>query len=221
MNVSDLKTCLNFSRLPKQPSGQRAWPERILMTDEDRLADPLPTVESLPRGSAVILRHYGFSGREELARRLVSMTRRRHIKVLVAADARLAHRVGADGLHLPEAMAALGPGPWRAWAKPGWMVTAAAHSPAALFRAQASGADAVLLSPVFPTASHPEAAGLGPVRFSRWCRQSPLPVYALGGLTAAGIKRLEGSNVMGFAGISGFVENGSPRGWRGGADEGG
>jgi len=183
-------------------------PVYILMTDEARLADPLPLAAGLPRNSAVILRHYGVPGREDLARRLLAQTRRRGIRVLIAADARLAVRVGADGLHLPEGLAARGPGPWRDWARPDWLMTAAAHSPAAIRRAQAAGADAVLLSPVFPTPSHPDAVALGVLRFAAWCRQSPLPVFALGGVSTETVRRLKGSGACGLAGIGGFVNGG-------------
>lgn len=208
MSISDPRHGLNYSWPAIPGRGPGGWPAFILMTDAARLADPVAAARALPPNSAVIFRHYGVSGREDLARRLVAVARRRNFKVLIAADARLALKVGADGLHLPEAMAAHGSGLWRAWRRPGWLVTAAAHSPAALFRAKAAGADAAVLSPVFATASHPQAAALGAVRFASWCRRSPLPVYALGGLTASGVRRLKGSGALGFAGISGFVNGG-------------
>ena len=43
--------------------------------------------------------------------------------------------------------------------------------------------DAVFLSPVFPTRSHPEAATLGVHGFHVLAQQSPVPVIALGGMT--------------------------------------
>lgn len=181
-------------------------PDYILMTDEKRLADPIPVIGGLPANSAVILRHYGAPDREELAVRMMAAARKHGVKVLIAADARLALKVGADGLHLPEALAARGPGVWRTWRRPDWLVTAAAHSPGALFRADRAGADAVLLAPVFPTASHPETRTLGTLRFSAWCRQSPIPVYALGGVSPVNRRRLKDSGTRGFAGISGFLD---------------
>ncbi len=217
MNVTDMRRRLNFSPVNLSLGAKHRggtflypglYPGLILMTDEERLADPVPVLATLPRGSAVILRHYGVPGRDELAARLVAASKRRGVLVLVAADARLAAEIGADGLHLPEAMAARGPGVWREWRKPGWLVTAAAHSPAALHRAKAAGADAALLSPVFPTESHPETAALGVLRFAAWCRKSPLPVYALGGVAAANVRRLKGCGAQGLAGISGFVNGG-------------
>ena len=213
MNVTDPRTGLNLSPVNlslavKHPGGKVMYPGFIFMTDEERLADPVAVVATLPRGSAVILRHYGAPGRKELAIRLLAASKRRGIPILVAADARLAAEIGADGLHLPEAMAARGPSVWSKWRKPGWLVTAAAHSPAALHRAKAAGADAALLSPVFPTESHPDGAALGALRFAAWCRKSPLPVYALGGVSAANVRRLKGCGARGVAGISGFYNGG-------------
>jgi len=176
-----------------------------MMTDEARLADPVDVLGALPQNSVVIFRHYGASDREALASALVGAARRQKVRVLIAADPALAVRVGADGLHLPEALAARGPGAWQNWRRPDWLVTASAHSLAALFRARAAGADAALLAPVFPTISHPEGLTLGKLKFSAWCRQSPVPVYALGGISGKTGRLLKNSGARGFAGISGFL----------------
>lgn len=205
MSLTNLTGSLNFGFGNRRQFDARALPAFILMTDEKRLADPLPVVRSLPENSAVILRHYDFPGREDLAVRLVALGRRRGVRILIAGDARLAHKVGADGLHMPEYLATRGPGRWRAWRRPDWLVTAAAHSPAALFRAVRSGADAALLAPVFQTASHPDSRPLGCLMFAAWCRESPLPVYALGGVSETSQRRLKSSGAAGWAGIGGFL----------------
>lgn len=207
MTLSDLQGYLNFKG--PENRGRIILPRLILMTDETRLPDPLPAIDALPPGSAVILRHYGAPDRAALARTVVEYARRRRVRVLVAGDPHLAVQSGADGLHLPDSMARRGPGAWqgwRAWGK-NWLITAAAHSPAALRRAEAAGADAILLSPVFPTKSHPDAAPLGNLRFRVFCASSPLPVYALGGITEVSARRLRGSGAVGLAGI-GFLSTG-------------
>jgi len=201
--VTDTASGLNSGRRPDR--GGPALPAFFVMTDETRLPDPCPVIEVLPPGGAVIFRHYGAPDREDLAARVVAGARRRGVPVLIAADPWLAERVGADGLHLPAALAAREPRPGWTRRRPGWLVTAAAHSPAGLRRAWRAGADAALLAPVFATASHPEAAPIGALRFAAWCRASPLPVYALGGVTAATWRRLAGSGAAGFAGIGEFL----------------
>lgn len=192
----------------RRRAAERPLPGLVLMTDSRRLPDPLAAAARMPPGSAVILRHYDAPDRKALAVRLKQVCRRRGIRLLIAGDARLAAVVGADGLHLPEYMVARRGPSWRLWRRPGWLVTAAAHGDRALFRAARAGADAALLSPVFATASHPGERTLGPLRFTGLAVRAPLPVYALGGLDAAGARRLGGAPLAGFAGIGGIVPPG-------------
>jgi len=181
-------------------------PACILIAERARLADPGPAIAELPRGSVVILRDYGAADRAAYAARLARLCRSRRLRLLVAGDVRLAVAVGSHGLHLPEGAARSGDRRWRLWRKPGWLVTAAAHSPLAVARARRAGVDALLLSPVFATASHPGAAPLGPLRFAALTRRTRLPVYALGGMTAATTLRLAGSGAAGIAAIGGFSQ---------------
>lgn len=175
------------------------------MTDPGRTPDPVAAAADLPRGSIVILRHYGDSRRGALARALVRFGRPRGIRILIAGDSRLALRVGADGVHVPEFMVKRGFPCWALWRRPGWIVTAAAHSWGAVLRAKRASVDAILLAPVFPTASHPKARSLGAIAFAKMARRSPLPVYALGGMTSSRAKRLAGSRAAGIAGIRGIA----------------
>ncbi|NJO56238.1 MAG: thiamine phosphate synthase, partial [Rhodospirillales bacterium] len=190
----------------KLPPAHRRLPSIILMTDPVRLPDPLPAIRQLPRQAAVIFRNYGYDATDRLrtALPIAKACRRRGVPFLVAADWRLAAEVRADGLHLPEWMVSQGRRDWRGVAGRLSLITAAAHSPAAVRRAIGLGVDAVLLSPVFPTASHPGAPTLGLIRFIRQVSVSPIPVYALGGITPLTAKRLAGSGAAGVAGISGF-----------------
>lgn len=194
-----------LARRLKPAAAAKALPRLILMTDPVRLPDPAAAIACLPRGSAVIVRHPDAAERERLARHLLARCRPRGLRLMIAGDARLAAAVSAGGLHLPEAILRHGRRDWRAFRRPGWLVTAAAHSPMAIRAAACAGVDAVLLSPVFATASHPGARPLGPLRFAARVRQSPIPVYALGGVTAATAPRLSASGAAGFAAISGLA----------------
>ncbi len=201
-----MQSLADLARRLKPSDENTALPSLILMTDSRRLAEPEPLVSRLPRGSAVILRHYDDPERAALAYRLSGLCRRFGIRLLIAGDGRLAASVSAGGLHLPEALIAHAPRTWRLWRRPGWLVTAAAHSPAAMIGAARAGADAVLLSPVFPTESHPGARVLGSLLFARWASRSPLPVYALGGISAVTIGRIVGSGAVGVATVGGLRE---------------
>ena len=131
--------------------------------------------------------------RAALAVRLRDVAWGRGLILLIADDPDLARAIGANGIHLPEARAREA-AHWRA-RQPGWLITAAAHSLAALLRA--IHADAVLLSPVYPTRSHAGAPALGPARARLIARAVPMPVFALGGITAENAAQLSG-----FAGLA-------------------
>lgn len=186
------------------PARKGDLPRLVLLTDRNRLPDPMPVAARLPAGSWVILRHYEAAERIILGRRLACLCRTRHLELLVAGDFSLAVALGA-GLHLPEALARRASPRVRLWhRRRRKRLTAAAHSRLALVRARRLGADAALLSPVFPTASHPGAPCLGAEKLRRWARHSPLPVYALGGVTAANVRKLAGSRIAGIATVSGL-----------------
>lgn len=168
------------------------------MTDARRAPHPECIARILPPGAAVILRDYDDPRRAGLAARLRVICAARGVLLLVGADASLARRIGADGVHLPEwAPAQDIPG--------GMIVTASAHDRAGLAAAAAKGAQAVLLSPAFATQSHPGAPALGAARFTALAAASPLPVIALGGVDETNARRLVGPNVAGFAAIGAFA----------------
>jgi len=162
------------------------------MTDDVRAPEPLPTILSLPRGSLVILRARDASRRAALAAAIFPRARARGLILLIADDPKLAARLGAHGVHLPQARARQA-GHWRVL-HPHWIITVAAHS----LRGLAAGAaDAALLSPVFSTASHPKAPSLGAARARLMARQAMVPVLALGGVDARNAAALRG-----FAGLA-------------------
>lgn len=178
-----------------------------MVTDTRRLADPLAAAEHMPRGGAIILRHYDWPERRVLAERLLAVCRRRGLLLLIAGDAKLALQIGADGVHLPEhallGLATMGASPRSH--KRRLLFTAAAHSQAALTRAFRLGVDAALLSPVFPSPSPPRRAPLGNLRFALMVRSALLPVYALGGIHAGNARRLLGSGAVGVAALEGLA----------------
>jgi thiamine-phosphate pyrophosphorylase len=174
-------------------------PALVLMTDEKRLGDPLSAARALPKGAAVILRHTDAKARARLATQLKIIARARGLWLLIAGDAPLAARIAADGLHLPQARAREA-AHWKAL-HASWLITAAAHSARGLAVAAGAGADAALLAPVFSTASHRERAALGVARLRLMVTQAALPVYALGGITAANAGRLGDTRLAGIAAI--------------------
>jgi thiamine-phosphate pyrophosphorylase len=166
------------------------------MTDAVRMPDAARVASRLPRGSALIER----TG--TITAGLRRLCRARGVLLIAAGTAERALRWGADGLHLRDdplrrAREA------RAWRRrrPEGMIFAAVHSDRALRAAIAAGADALLLSPVFPTRSHPGAATLGITRFRLLAGRSPRPIYALGGVTPRTARALISTTAVGIAGI--------------------
>jgi thiamine-phosphate pyrophosphorylase len=86
------------------------------------------------------------------------------------------------------------------------LITAAAHSGDAITRAAVNGADACILSPVFPTRSTPRREPLGVFRASQLARRSAIPVIALGGVTAHNARLLAGRGFAGVAAIDAVSE---------------
>jgi thiamine-phosphate pyrophosphorylase len=173
-----------------------------MVTDPARLPDPVAASQGLPAGAGVIYRAFGASNAELLGAALRRTTRAQGLILLVGADWRLARRIGADGVHLPERLAHLAPRLRRA--HPRWLITAAAHSRPAIVKAGRLGLDAILVSAVFASRSPSAKSALGPVRFAALANQTALPVIALGGISSATAPRLRGSSAAGLAAVEAF-----------------
>lgn len=114
---------------------------------------------------------------ESFARHVVTLAHDRGARVLVNGDEALARRSGADGVHLTSAQL------MQSKERPGTRLWAAScHDAAELAQAAKLEADFVLLSPVLPTPTHPDAAGMGWEQFAQLVSEYPIPVYALGGM---------------------------------------
>lgn len=149
-----------------------------------------------------MFRAFGTSDAEARGRRLAAIARERKLLLLVGADASLAGAIGAAGVHLPERLAPQA-GPLKR-AHPGWTVTAAAHSLLGMRRAGVAGADACVVSSVFPSRSPSAGAPMGPLRLAALVRCAGLPIYALGGVDDDTARRLKGLGLVGFAAIDGL-----------------
>ena len=183
------------ARALNRAAGAPDIPSLYFFTDPARTPDPCAIAETLPRGAAIVFRHFGAENRETMAHALSRIARRRRLVLLIAADPKLAAKVRAHGVHWPEA---------RAGKRARGLNTMAAHSPAALSRAAALGMDAAILSPIFPTRSTSGHASLGPIRGGQFARGTALPVIALGGLNAENAHTLRGHGFAGLAAVDAF-----------------
>ena len=163
-------------------SGLPDMPVLWFFTDFTRVPDPCGIIERLPAGlCGVVFRDDGVACRAMLGRAVAQACRARRVPLAVAGDTRLATRLRA-GVHLRNGR---WPGPPRSG--PGWR-TSSAHSRADVMRAYRAGAQAIFLSPVFPTRSHAGVVTLGPVR---WAAMAIGTItFGLGGITGPSVRRL-------------------------------
>jgi 8-oxo-dGTP diphosphatase len=84
------------------------------------------------------------------------------------------------------------------------LLSASCHSEAELEAAEQLAVDAVLISPVLATASHPHHAALGWEGFRKLHAHTRLPAYALGGMKAEHLALARNQGAIGTAGISQF-----------------
>jgi thiamine-phosphate pyrophosphorylase len=184
-----------------------------MMTDLVRFPDWRADLCALAPGVGVILRDYSHRDRAAIAGAMAQLCKAQSRVFLVAGDAQLAAQVKA-GFHCPSHLLTRQPPQAMSGLRP---ATAAVHNRREIFQAAKSGYRAVLLSPAFPTTSHPDARAWGPVRFLGLAREAAsigLRVYALGGINAANWRRLSrGQDVVsGFAAISHFHRQQGPDG---------
>jgi thiamine-phosphate pyrophosphorylase len=185
------------SGLGRPARGRKPLPALTFFTDPQRTPDPASVIAALPSGAAVVYRAFGAVDAVTTGRGLAAAARMRGVTFLVGADEALATALRADGVHLPERMAGR---VRRLRARhPRWLITVAAHSRAALASARAAGADAAVLSPVFPSRSPSAGPPIGLPRAAAWTRGAGLPVIALGGVTRTTARRLRRSGLVGLA----------------------
>lgn len=174
---------------PAADEADDAWlagVERVLASGARRLQVRLPGVDDDRRG--------------RLAAAAAVLARAVGAEVLVNGDPALATSLGL-GLHLPAArLMALARRPVAADVPLG----ASCHNAEELRQAEAIGCDFAVLGPVAPTASHPDAAGLGWAGFAALRETVSLPIYAIGGLGPEAIASARDHGAQGVAGIRAF-----------------
>lgn len=173
----------------------RTIPKLWLLSDQRTDAALEAAVRALPRGAGLIFRHYHLppAARARRFAALAAQCRARGVLAVWAGSPRAARAARADGCYGSPSQLSSGPQLLR-------LVTV--HALRELAAAHRARADAVLLSPVFPTRSHPGAAGMGPLRWLLLARRSRVPVIALGGMTHRRARRLPG---FGWAAIDGLT----------------
>jgi len=124
-------------------------------------------------------------------------------RLLLNASPSMVEEVGADGVHLTSArLMALSSRPLGL----NKLVGASVHNQEQLEQARQLNIDFSVISPVFPTPSHPNARTLGWHGFQQLTEQANHPVYALGGMQARHLSEVWQYGGQGIAAIRSLWE---------------
>ncbi|MFZ1742210.1 MAG: thiamine phosphate synthase [Pontixanthobacter sp.] len=169
---------------PSPEPGGKALPDLWLISDARNDAALEDALVALPRGSGFIYRHYHLDLETRRARfHILQKLAQKYGHLTILSDSPvLARKWQADGVY--GAAAAMPHG--------GELLKlVTAHDWKEIVAADRAGADAILLSPVFATRSHPEAKPLGRTRFRMLAQKAKAPVIALGGMNAQRARRMK------------------------------
>lgn len=170
-------------------------PDLWLLSDA-RNDELLPrALRALPTGSAFVFRHYHLDPRARRARwdELMPLVGAGgHLAILSGSDDQ-ARGWGAAGSYGP---------PEAIGEAPELLRIVTCHDAHEIAHANASGADAAMLSPVFETRTHPGIPPLGPERFHALAALAEMPVIALGGMTHERARQLGWSRWAAIDGLA-------------------
>jgi thiamine-phosphate pyrophosphorylase len=174
----------------------QSLPRLWLLSDARNDAVLERRLRELEEPAGFVYRHYHLPPEERLARyrQLARISRGVGHLVILADSALTAREWGADGIY----GAPLALSPRRA----DLLRVATAHDMREIAQANRVEADALMLSPVFPTNSHPGGKVLGPLRWHSLARQAQMPVIALGGINPATARRLRCERWAAIDGLS-------------------
>jgi thiamine-phosphate pyrophosphorylase len=163
---------------------------------------------------------------EELARKAMAALGGSRAQLLISSRTDVALACGAHGVHLPandlpasevraifarvKADAPVGVPSTPGFRVMAWSIGVSAHSEAEIAYAEAHGADFAVFAPVFEKSGMANPGGLEILR--RICRRvdaaaSPIPVFALGGITPQNAEQCLEAGAAGIAGIRLFQQN--------------
>lgn len=180
-------------------------PEQYLITPDIETPEFIPTIKKcLDKGIKLIqlrAKNPQTAKYQQTAEQILKLSTAYQAKLLLNADLELVKTLGADGQHLNNQ---------RLHAHqhrildPNKLISAACHNQADINQAQKIDADIILISPISPTKSHPQAATLGWQQFFKLSEQANCPSYALGGMLPKQINIAKAHGGQGIAAITGI-----------------
>lgn len=162
-----------------------------------------PILQQRPAG--LILREKDLTEGEyrDLARKVLALCRRYQVPCWLHTFVDVARELQPEGLHLPlSVLRGLGADDRKGLPK---QIGASCHSLEDIREAAELGATCCTFSPVYPSQCKPGVPPKGLALLHRVCRQSPIPVYALGGVTPERAQELAGAGAAGGVMMSGWI----------------
>ncbi len=136
-----------------------------------------------------------------VARRIQKLTRKHNALLIINDRVEIALAIKADGVHVGQHDLALTE--VKRLARPGMILGVSATSYAEAVALANSGADYLGIGPIFPTPSKPDATPpIGLDVLARICRDLPIPIVAIGGITESNLPTIIDSGAAGAAVIS-------------------
>ena len=178
----------------------------VMMTDPQVHKDVVAAARAMPKGAAIIYRHFGEPRRAEIAAELRQITFARKQQLLIGNDPALAKTCGADGVHFTRDAALTAPMLWRARC-PDWLMSMAGikevedgEGDYIDYSGDLSVLDGLMVSAVFASNSPSAGRPIGVKRLLSIAAVLGAPIYALGGVNERTAEALEGCGLSGIAG---------------------
>jgi thiamine-phosphate pyrophosphorylase len=172
---------------------------RYYITDRHSCPDILASIRNAAEAGVdlIQIREKDLNSRDllDLTRRALRAVSLWPAKILVNERTDVALAAGAHGVHLPSR--SILPCEFRRITAPGFLIGVSCHSKAEL--AEAKGADFAVFGPVFDTPGKGPPLGLDSLREA--ARISPIPIYALGGITLENASLCIQAGTEGIAGV--------------------
>lgn len=172
----------------------------VFMSDPARTENIVDIARKLPKGAALMYRHFGADNKYKTARDLRSID---GLQLLIGNDPELAARVNADGVHMARATAQ-NEITYIRQSHPNWVITQAAPKDGSLPVNLAL--DALIVSAIFPSKSPSAGHPIGTDALGKIIQTTHIPIIALGGITARSASLLMGSGAAGLASINGILK---------------
>lgn len=192
----DQLTDLNFPKANSTIIERLIWSHLIKISDQ---------VDELPKTNSQMYLRIESKDIEKLQQQLIKLSEQQLLKLIVNVDVWqqlntvLQEKIKTVHLKQSQLMQL----------KKGDLVVAkryiaACHDAVSVQHAHQIGCDAIFLSPVNPTATHPNSKVLGWDGFAALAQKSDIPVFALGGVAPADLEQAQKHNAYGLAGIRQF-----------------